>query len=105
MLSVKAGPDRGRSGSCLVRKDNAYPTLFPRVLASLSAAERACINGFAASFQKPDAMDCHITKYQGKPMEALTPLFMTMMSGIRRLEEQEEQEDAEAEAARQAGQS
>ena len=49
-------------------------------------------------------MDFYITKYQGKPMEALTPLLMTMMSGIRRLEKQEDHEEAEAEAARQAGQ-
>ena len=45
-------------------------------------------------------MDFYITKYQGKLMEALTPLFLTMTSGIHRLEKQEEQEEAEAEAAR-----
>ena len=43
-------------------------------------------------------MDFYITKYQGKPMESLTPLFMTMLSGIQRLEAQEEQEQAEADA-------
>jgi hypothetical protein len=66
----------------------------------LPKTERACIKGFAASFQKAAAMDFYITKYQGKLMEALTPLFLTMTSGIHRLEKQEEQEEAEAEAAR-----
>ena len=47
-------------------------------------------------------MDFYITKYQGKPMETLTPLFITMTSGIHRLEKQEEQEQAEAEAASKA---
>ncbi|MCP4201017.1 MAG: hypothetical protein GY769_03695, partial [bacterium] len=47
-------------------------------------------------------MDFYITKYQGKPMESLTPLFMSMSSGIHRLEKQEEQEEAEANAARLA---
>ena len=40
-------------------------------------------------------MDFYITKYQGKMMEALTPLFQTMTSGIHRLEEQERQEEKE----------
>ena len=40
-------------------------------------------------------MDFYITKYQGKMMEALTPLFQTMTSGIHRLEEQERQEEEE----------
>ena len=44
-------------------------------------------------------MDCYITKYQGKPMQSLAPLFMTMLSGIHRLEEQEKQEQHEADAA------
>ena len=40
-------------------------------------------------------MDFYITKYQGKMMESLTPLFQTMTSGIHRLEEQERQEEEE----------
>ena len=47
-------------------------------------------------------MDFYITKYQGKPMESMTPLFIAMTSGIHRLEKQEEQEQAEAEVAREA---
>jgi hypothetical protein len=38
-------------------------------------------------------MDFYITKYQGKIMEALTPLFQTMLGGIQRLEQQEQQEE------------
>lgn len=37
-------------------------------------------------------MDFYITKYQGKMMTSLTPLFQTMTSGIHRLEEQEKEE-------------
>ena len=47
-------------------------------------------------------MDFCITKYQGKPMESLTPLFKSMTEGIHRLERQEALEKAEAEAAREA---
>ena len=47
-------------------------------------------------------MDFYITKYQGKPMESLTPLFQPMTDGVHRLERQEEQEEAEAESARKA---
>ena len=47
-------------------------------------------------------MDFYITKYQGKPMESLTPLFQSMTDGVHRLERQEEQEEAEAESARKA---
>ena len=37
------------------------------------------------------AMDYYITKYQGKMMQSMTPLFAAMTQGIRKLEEQEEQ--------------
>ena len=47
-------------------------------------------------------MDFYITKYQGKQMESLTPLFRCMTDGVHRLERQEEQEEAEAESARKA---
>ena len=36
-------------------------------------------------------MDYYITKYQGKMMQSMTPLFAAMTQGIRKLEEQEEQ--------------
>ena len=44
-------------------------------------------------------MDFYMTKYQGKPMEALTPLFQSMLRGVHRLTEQERDEKAEADAA------
>ena len=40
-------------------------------------------------------MDYYITKYQGKMMQSMTPLFTAMTQGIRKLEEQEEQADHE----------
>ena len=45
-------------------------------------------------------MDFYITKYQGKPMESLTPLFKSLTAGIHRLELQEANEEAAAEQAR-----
>ena len=54
----------------------------------MSDTDWASVAGFGASFQKAAAMDFYITKYQGKPMESLTPLFMAMTSGIHRLEQQ-----------------
>ena len=40
-------------------------------------------------------MDFYITKYQGKMMQSLTPLFVSMTKGVRKLEEQEnEAQDA-----------
>ena len=66
----------------------AIPLVRVTVLASLSAA-----------FRKQYAMDFYITKYQGKPMEALTPLFQAMTSGVHRLEQQERDEEQRAQAA------
>ena len=37
------------------------------------------------------AMDYYITKYQGKMMQSMAPLFAAMAQCIRKLEEQEEQ--------------
>ena len=54
---------------------------------------------FSAAFRKAYQMDFYITKYQGKMMESLTPLFQTMASGVHRLELQEKEE---ADAAEQA---
>ena len=51
-------------------------------------------------------MDFYITKYQGKPMESLTPLFRCMTQGIHRLacqEAEEEKAAQELEAHRRAG--
>ena len=36
-------------------------------------------------------MDYNITKYHGKMMQSLRPLFAAMSQGIRKLEEQEEE--------------
>ena len=47
-------------------------------------------------------MDFYITKYQGKAMESLTPLFKCMTDGVHRLERQEQEEEAEAEKASKA---
>ena len=83
-------------------KQSQRPAWFPGIFAALSAKERACVVSFAASFRKAAAMDFYITKYQGKPMESLTPLFQCMTDGVIRLERQEEVEEAEAESTRMA---
>ena len=61
--------------------------------------DQKLLHMFSAAFRKAYQMDFYITKYQGKMMESLTPLFQTMTSGIHRLELQEK---AEADAAEQA---
>jgi hypothetical protein len=76
----------------VVKKQRKHiPTWFP-LGSRLSKAEQRCIRGFTDSFRKAAAMDFYITKYQGKPMELLTPLFKAMTDGIHRLENQEAQE-------------
>jgi hypothetical protein len=76
------------------------PAWFPKSV-TISSREQLCIQGFAAAFEKAAAMDFYITKYQGKAMESLTPLFKSMTEGIHRLELQEaaEEKAAEEEAA------
>ena len=46
-------------------------------------------------------MDFYITKYQGKMMESLTPLFQNMNTGIQRLEQQEKQEAEQSQTWRE----
>ena len=58
------------------------------------------LESFAAAFRKAFAMDFYITKYQGKMMQSLTPLFQTMTEGLHRLAEEEKAEDAKAEEDR-----
>ena len=100
---TKKTPDLTKKTSVYVKKKSqGYPTWFP-CASQLTESERASVRGFAASFQKAAAMDFYITKYQGKPMQSLAPLFMTMLSGIHRLEEQEEQEKQKAEAEESVG--
>ena len=45
-------------------------------------------------------MDFYITKYQGKQMESLTPLFKSLTQGIHRLESEEAEEEKAAEEAK-----
>ena len=61
--------------------------------------DQKLLHMFSAAFRKAYQMDFYITKYQGKRMESLTPLFQTMTSGVHRLELQEKEE---ADAAEQA---
>jgi len=72
------------------------PPWFPKSV-TLSSREQLCIQGFAAAFEKAAAMDFYITKYQGKAMQSLTPLFKSMTQGIHRLELQEAEEEKAAE--------
>ena len=58
---------------------------------------------FSEAFRKAYGMDFYITKYQGKMMESLTPLFQTMTTGIQRLEQQEKDEAEKAQAQLQEG--
>ena len=67
----------------------------------LSPQEQELIKSFAASFRKAYCMDFYITKYQGKPMEALAPLFQAMNGGIRRLEQEEREKEEDPRATKQ----
>ena len=58
---------------------------------SLSSARRNLVKAVSSAFRKMHAMDFYITKYQGKMMQSMTPLFAAMTQGIRKLEEQEKQ--------------
>ena len=55
----------------------------------LSKTQTAFIYSMKVGMKAAFICDFYITKYQGKMMEALTPLFQTMVSGIHRLEETE----------------
>ena len=65
---------------------------------SLSSARRKVAGAVSSAFRKMHAMDCYITKYQGKMMQSMTPLFAAMTQGIRKLEEQEEQAEQSEQA-------
>ena len=62
-----------------------------------------------SAFRKMHAMDYYITKYQGKMMQSMTPLFSAVTQGTRKLEGQEKQaqlladKDPEEEPARKHG--
>ena len=61
----------------------------------LQAEDQAVVESFQVAFQKAFSIDFYITRYQGKMMESLTPLFQSMLGGMRRLEEQEKEEKEE----------
>ena len=69
----------------------------------LQAEDQAVVESFQVAFQKAFSIDFYITRYQGKMMESLTPLFQSMLGGMRRLEEQEK-EEKEEEARKQLSQ-
>ena len=50
---------------------------------------RRCFHSIVAMHQAAHNCDYYITKYQGKPMQAMTPLFAAITHGIRKPEEQE----------------
>ena len=58
---------------------------------SLDEPRRNIVEAVGAAFRKMHAIDYYITKYQGKMMQTITPLFAAMTQGIRKLEEQERQ--------------
>ena len=70
----------------------------------LQAEDQAVVESFQVAFQKAVFIDFYITRYQGKMMESLTPLFQSMLGGMRRLEEQEKEEKEEEEARKQLSQ-
>ena len=59
----------------------------------LPAEAIPALEAFSVAFRKAYVMDFYITKYQGKMLESLTPLFQTMLSGTQRLEQEEQQEE------------
>ena len=80
-----------------VKKRDGRASWLPGVSVQ-TPAESACLRAIRTSFAKAAGMDFYITKYQGKPMEALTPLFKCMTEGVHRLEKQEAEEEEEARA-------
>ena len=76
------------------RTKNEMKWLYGCNVSSMGSSDRQLTRSFLAAFRKAYAMDFYITKYQGKMMEALTPLFQAMTSGIHRLEQQEKEETA-----------
>ena len=59
----------------------------------MSEGARLVVESSVDAFRKAMAMDYYITKYQGKMMQALSPLFKTLLNGIRRLRAEEEAEE------------
>ena len=71
------------------------------VVSPLSADAAEILQCITDAFRKAMAMDYYITKYQSKQMEALTPLFKSLLPGIQRLAAEQEEEDAAKEVERQ----
>ena len=64
------------------------------VVGPLSAEAAEVLQCTTDAFRKAMAMDYYITKYQSKVMEALAPLFKSLLPGIQRLAAEQEEEDA-----------
>ena len=90
--ATKATPAVG-NGSALVYQSSARKWLY--ACGPLQPADQGVVESFQVAFQKAFSMDFYITKYQGKMMESLTPLFQSMLAGMRRLEQQEKEEQEE----------
>ena len=71
------------------------------VVSPLSADAAEILQCITDAFRKAMAMDYYITKYQSKVMEALAPLFKSLLPGIQRLAAEQEEEDAAKEVERQ----
>ena len=65
-------------------------------MSSLSEDQKGIVDAFAASFRKMHAMDFYITKYQGKMMQSLTPLFDSLSKGIRKLIQEQKEADQQS---------
>ena len=62
------------------------------VVSPLSADAAEILQCITDAFRKAMAMDYYITKYQSKVMEALAPLFKSLLPGIQRLAAEQEEE-------------
>ena len=90
---TKKGPHLTKQHGLYKKHKNEHKWFY--ACSSLHPRDKPLLQSFASAFRKAYAMDFYITKYQGKMMESLTPLFQTMTSGIHRLEAQEAQEAEE----------
>ena len=72
--AVPEGPGETKSGKALSSK--SAPQWLGGVLwRSLDATRRKIAEALGSAFRKMHAMDFYITKYQGKMMQSMTPLF------------------------------
>ena len=90
--ATKATPAVGK-GSTPVYQSSGRKWLY--ACGPLQPADQGVVESFQVAFQKAFSMNFYITKYQGKMMESLTPLFHSMLGGMQRLEQQEREEQEE----------